>query len=105
MSDQFSGTKDVADNLAFSLDNLNSYLESACPEVERINSYKQFKGGQSNPTYFLTAESQKYVLRRKPPGKLLKSAHAVDREYKVITALEHTPVPTPKTYHLSLIHI
>ena len=100
MSDQFSGTKDVADNLAFSLDNLNSYLESACPEVERINSYKQFKGGQSNPTYFLTAESQKYVLRRKPPGKLLKSAHAVDREYKVITALEHTPVPTPKTYHL-----
>ena len=44
MSNQFSGTKDVADNLAFSLDNLNSYLESACPEVERINSYKQFKG-------------------------------------------------------------
>ena len=100
MSDQFSGTKDVADNLAFSLDNLNSYLESACPEVEKINSYKQFKGGQSNPTYLLTAESQKYVLRRKPPGKLLKSAHAVDREYKVITTLEHTPVPTPKTYHL-----
>ena len=80
MSDQFSGTKDVADNLAFSLDNLNCYLESACPEVEKINSYKQFKGGQSNPTYLLTAESQKYVLRRKPPGKLLKSAHAVDRE-------------------------
>ena len=47
MSDQFSGTKDVADNLAFSLDNLNSYLESACPEVEKINSYKQFKGGHS----------------------------------------------------------
>ena len=86
--------------MSISLDNLNSYLESACPEVEKINSYKQFKGGQSNPTYLLTAESQKYVLRRKPPGKLLKSAHAVDREYKVITALEHTPVPTPKTYHL-----
>jgi aminoglycoside phosphotransferase (APT) family kinase protein len=61
---------------------------------------EQFKGGQSNPTFVLTAGNQRYVLRRKPPGKLLPSAHAVDREYRIITALRDTGVPVAKTYAL-----
>ncbi|MES0873960.1 phosphotransferase [Sinimarinibacterium thermocellulolyticum] len=61
---------------------------------------EQFKGGQSNPTYKLTAGGKSYVLRRKPPGKLLASAHAVDREYRVIRALANTEVPVARTYCL-----
>jgi aminoglycoside phosphotransferase (APT) family kinase protein len=61
---------------------------------------EQFGGGQSNPTYRLTAPSGRYVLRRKPPGKLLASAHAVDREYRVITALGKTGFPVPRTFGL-----
>jgi aminoglycoside phosphotransferase (APT) family kinase protein len=61
---------------------------------------KQFQGGQSNPTYYIRAGSGEYVLRRKPPGKLLPSAHAVDREYRVITALQDSGVPVPRTYVL-----
>jgi aminoglycoside phosphotransferase (APT) family kinase protein len=61
---------------------------------------RQFQGGQSNPTYYVRAGSGEYVLRRKPPGKLLPSAHAVDREYRVITALQDTGVPVPRTYVL-----
>jgi aminoglycoside phosphotransferase (APT) family kinase protein len=61
---------------------------------------RKFKGGQSNPTYQLITPGRKYVLRRKPPGKLLPSAHAVDREYRVITALHPTGFPVAKTYGL-----
>ena len=61
---------------------------------------KKFKGGQSNPTYLLQAQSGNYVLRRKPPGKLLASAHAVDREFRVIAALHGSKVPVAKPYHL-----
>ena len=62
---------------------------------------EQFKGGQSNPTYRLTdGAGRRYVLRRKPPGKLLPSAHAVDREFRVISALNKTDVPTPAAYAL-----
>jgi len=62
----------------------------------------QFGYGQSNPTYLLTSSNkQKYVLRKKPPGKLLsKTAHKVDREYRILHALENTDVPVPKTYCL-----
>ncbi|PQA87217.1 phosphotransferase family protein [Marinicaulis flavus] len=63
-------------------------------------SVKKFKGGQSNPTYLITTPTKKYVLRRKPPGKLLPSAHAVEREYKVMTALGTQDFPVPKTYAL-----
>ncbi len=61
---------------------------------------RQFRGGQSNPTYQLITPTKKYVMRRKPPGKLLPSAHAVDREYRVITALYPTGFPVPRTYGL-----
>src|SRR5436190_10484671 len=62
----------------------------------------QFEGGQSNPTFHLTDRGDRmYVLRKKPPGKLLPSAHQVDREYRVIKALsDHTDVPVPKPYAL-----
>ena len=61
---------------------------------------KQFRGGQSNPTYMLETPARKYVLRRKPPGKLLPSAHAVDREFKAISALypQGFPVAEPVVY-------
>lgn len=60
----------------------------------------KFADGQSNPTYLLSAKSGDYVLRRKPPGQLLKSAHAVEREYRVMQALAETGVPVPQTFHL-----
>jgi aminoglycoside phosphotransferase (APT) family kinase protein len=59
-------------------------------------SVKKFTTGQSNPTYLLTARSGRYVLRRKPPGALLPSAHAVDREYRVMGALANTGIPVPR---------
>ena len=58
----------------------------------------EFKGGQSNPTYRLTTSDSSYVLRRKPPGTLLPSAHAVDREYRIIHALSESDVPVPRTF-------
>ncbi|MBW2720398.1 MAG: phosphotransferase, partial [Deltaproteobacteria bacterium] len=61
---------------------------------------RQFKGGQSNPTYWLADRERQYVLRKKPPGKLLQSAHAVDREYRVMRALAETDVPTATMYAL-----
>lgn len=61
---------------------------------------KKFKGGQSNPTYLLEAASGNYVLRRKPPGKLLASAHAVDREFLVLKALHGSKVPVARPFHL-----
>src|SRR5215472_15542176 len=61
---------------------------------------ERFAGGQSNPTYRLRAGSGEYVLRRKPPGTLLPSAHAVDREFRVMRALSQTPVPVPRVYAL-----
>ena len=61
---------------------------------------RQFKGGQSNPTYWLADRERQYALRKKPPGKLLPSAHAVDREFTVMRALAGTDVPTAKMYAL-----
>ena len=61
---------------------------------------ERFEGGQSNPTYKLVAASETYVLRRKPLGHLLPSAHAVDREYRVMRSLAHTAVPVPRVYAL-----
>jgi aminoglycoside phosphotransferase (APT) family kinase protein len=71
-----------------------------CPASPGPLEVEQFKGGQSNPTYRLRAGGKSYVMRRKPPGVLLPSAHAVDREYRVITALATTAVPVARTYAL-----
>ena len=96
----FSGTKEVAENLKFDEKRLQEWFGDNVPSAGKIEKIAQFKGGQSNPTYKITSEDQEFVLRRKPPGILLPSAHAVDREYKVITALQNTEVPVPKTYGL-----
>lgn len=79
---------------------LNDYLEAQIEEFDELIELKKFTDGQSNPTFLLTAKSGQYVLRRQPPGELLKSAHAVDREFKVLKALNNTNVPTPKVHHL-----
>ena len=97
---KFSGTKDVDERLKIDSVNLQPWINEYVPNAGKIKAIEQFKGGQSNPTYKIITESKSLVLRRKPPGKLLPSAHAVDREYKVITALYETGVPVPKTYGL-----
>jgi len=78
--------------------NLERYIETNAPEIKMPLEVKQFGYGQSNPTYLLTAsDGNQYVMRKKPPGKLLsKTAHQVDREYRIIHALEHTDVPVPR---------
>jgi aminoglycoside phosphotransferase (APT) family kinase protein len=79
---------------------LADYLSQHLPNFKGPITATKFSGGQSNPTFKLQTPSQTYVLRRQPPGKLLKSAHAVDREFKVIAALQDSKVPVAKVYHL-----
>lgn len=80
---------------------LAPYLEKHVPGFQGLEAVEKFNAGQSNPTYLLTAASGRYVLRAKPPGQLLKSAHQVDREYRVMAALRDTAVPVPPVLHLS----
>ena len=93
----FSGLKEVIKSHQFSLNKLDNFLKSELPNFSGIKEVRQFKGGQSNPTYLIKTHTKSFVLRRKPPGDLLKSAHAVDREYVVIKSLKKAgfPVPTP----------
>ena len=79
---------------------LEAYLRQHVADFRGPLQADQFKGGQSNPTFLLTAGDTRYVLRKKPGGPLLPSAHAVDREYRVMTALKDTGVPVPDTYLL-----
>jgi aminoglycoside phosphotransferase (APT) family kinase protein len=80
---------------------LETYLRENVEGFGTLDAVEKFGDGQSNPTYRLTSGAKSYVMRAKPPGKLLKSAHAVDREYRVMRALEGTGVPVPRMYHLS----
>jgi aminoglycoside phosphotransferase (APT) family kinase protein len=82
------------------LDVLTSYLLPRVPEIGELLSAEKFSDGQSNPTYLLTTTTGEYVLRRQPPGELLKSAHAVDREFHVIKALQGSEVPVARAIHL-----
>ena len=77
------------------------YLEKHVPGFAGFEAVRKFNAGQSNPTYMVEARSGRYVLRAKPPGQLLKSAHQVDREYRVMAALRDTAVPVPHVLHLS----
>jgi aminoglycoside phosphotransferase (APT) family kinase protein len=79
---------------------LAEYLEANVPGFRGPLTSSKFKGGQSNPTYLIDAASGKYVLRRKPPGQLLASAHAVDREFRVLSALHGTAVAVAQPLHL-----
>jgi aminoglycoside phosphotransferase (APT) family kinase protein len=96
----FSGTREVAGSLKLDAMKLEQYLAANVAGFAGPLTVKQFKGGQSNPTYLLETPARSYVLRRKPPGKLLPSAHAVDREYRVIRALaaQKFPVAAPLVY-------
>src|SRR5437016_12267424 len=96
----FSGTKDAAPTLRLDVAKLERYLTAQIAVFAGPLTVKQFKGGQSNPTYLLETGKRRYVLRRKPPGKLLPSAHAVDREFRVISALypQGFPVARPVLY-------
>jgi aminoglycoside phosphotransferase (APT) family kinase protein len=99
--DERSETMPVQERLRFDVAGLERFLREHDPDFHGPVTVEQFAGGQSNPTYLITnADGQRYVLRRKPPGNLLPSAHAVDREHRVITALAETGVPVPRTYAL-----
>ena len=79
---------------------IESYLSDKLPGFAGPVEAVKFQTGQSNPTFLLKTPAKSYVLRRKPPGTLLKSAHAVDREFRVQQALADTEVPVPRMYHL-----
>ncbi|MEO7852231.1 MAG: phosphotransferase [Rubrivivax sp.] len=102
MDHPFEGTKAVAEQHAFSSDALCDYLAERMPGFAGPLRVEQFKGGQSNPTYKLITPAASYVMRSKPgpAAKLLPSAHAVDREFKVMHALAVTDVPVPKMHVL-----
>src|ERR1700754_5199424 len=77
---------------------LERWMVSRMPGFEGPVTLTKFEGGQSNPTYRVDSPSGSYVLRRQPFGKLLPSAHAVDREYRIIAALHPTGFPVPKPH-------
>ncbi len=95
-----TGLKAVAAAHRFDEAALDRWMASHVDGYAGPLEVRQFRGGQSNPTYQLTTPGRVYVLRRKPPGALLPSAHAVDREYRVISALGGTGFPVPRTYGL-----
>lgn len=96
----FSGTKSVPDHLAIDADRLSAWMADHVDGFSGPLTVRQFKGGQSNPTYFIAATSGNYVLRRKPPGDLLPSAHAVDREFRVQKALGEQGFPVARVHAL-----
>lgn len=100
--EQFSGTREVRALHRFEPGPLQDYMRSHVEGFEGPLTVRQFRGGQSNPTYLLESPSGRYVLRRKPPGKLLESAHAVDREFRVISALYAADFPVPRPLALCL---
>src|SRR5215210_833724 len=95
-----TGTREVAERLRFDEAALARWMESHVEGFHGPLAISQFKGGQSNPTYRLNAGGRSYVLRRKPPGKVLPGAHAVDREYRVISALGAAGFPVPRAFAL-----
>ncbi|MBK4734166.1 phosphotransferase [Noviherbaspirillum pedocola] len=98
--ERFSGTRPVAPQHAFDVERLAAWMRQHVDDFRGELTVEQFKGGQSNPTFLLEAGGKRYVMRRKPPGKLLPSAHAVDREYRIIRALADTDVPVAKAHAL-----
>jgi aminoglycoside phosphotransferase (APT) family kinase protein len=93
-------TTEVRANHRFDESRLEQFLAERMPGFRAPLSVRQFLGGQSNPTFMLETPAGRFVMRKKPPGALLQSAHQVEREYKIITALRHTDVPVPRTYVL-----
>jgi aminoglycoside phosphotransferase (APT) family kinase protein len=100
MSLVVQGTSGVRDAHRFDERALEDYLAAHVAGFRGPMRVSQFDSGQSNPTFHLAAESGAYVLRKKPPGRLLPSAHMVEREHRVMTALAGTGVPVPPVLHL-----
>jgi aminoglycoside phosphotransferase (APT) family kinase protein len=100
--DQFTGTRPVASSHAFDTAALQAWLEARLPGFEGPLTVEQFKGGQSNPTYKLLTPGRAYVMRSKPgpAAKLLSSAHAIEREFRVMQALADTDVPVAQMHLL-----
>ena len=96
----FSGTEAPPAHLAIDAQTLGRYLQGRVDGLDGPLEIVKFKGGQSNPTYRVTSGRASFVLRRRPPGQLLESAHAIDREYRVLSALAKVdfPVPQPRLY-------
>ena len=100
MSSPAEGLRAPPAQHAFDTVRLAAWMQANIEGFSGPIELRQFAGGQSNPTFLVQSSDHRYVLRRKPPGKLLPSAHAVDREYRVIKALAKTEVPVAKAYAL-----
>ncbi len=100
--DAFAGTKAVEDRHRFDEARLDAWMQAHVEGYRGPLVVLQFKGGQSNPTYRVNTAERSYVLRRKPMGKLLPSAHAVDREFRVISALHRVGFPVAQPFGLCL---
>jgi aminoglycoside phosphotransferase (APT) family kinase protein len=94
----FSGTRPAGEGLAIDADRLLAYASAHVSGLIAPLTIRQFKGGQSNPTYRIDAPDRSFVLRRKPPGPLLPSAHAIDREVRVLAALGRVGFPVPAVH-------
>jgi aminoglycoside phosphotransferase (APT) family kinase protein len=95
-----AGLRQVPAQHSFDTQRLNAWMQGHIAGFSGPIDVQQFAGGQSNPTFLVQSPGHRYVLRRKPPGKLLPSAHAVDREFRVLAALEGTPVPVAHVHAL-----
>jgi aminoglycoside phosphotransferase (APT) family kinase protein len=100
MSSPAAGLRSPPAQHAFDTARLAAWMQANVAGFKGSIEVRQFAGGQSNPTYLVQSATHRYVLRRKPTGKLLPSAHAVDREFRVIAALQDSEVPVPKAYAL-----
>ena len=102
MFEEFMGTKPVSERQRFDVDALQAYMREHIPGFTGTLEIEQFKGGQSNPTFKLSTPTQRFVLRTKPgpAAKLLASAHAIDREFRVMDALSKAGFPAPRQYAL-----
>ncbi len=96
--EEFSGTREVEERHRIDEARLDAWLKENVEDYQGPLKVLQFKGGQSNPTYKLETPRRNYVMRRRPFGKLLPSAHAVDREFRVIAALGKQNFPVAKAY-------
>jgi aminoglycoside phosphotransferase (APT) family kinase protein len=95
-----AGLREPPPEHAFDTVRLSEWMQKHIGGFSGPIEVRQFAGGQSNPTYLVQSRTVRYVLRRKPPGKLLPSAHAVDREFRVLAALKGTEVPVARVYAL-----
>jgi aminoglycoside phosphotransferase (APT) family kinase protein len=95
-----AGLRETPAQHSFDAARLSAWMQEHIGGYSGPIEVQQFAGGQSNPTYLVQSPGRRYVLRRKPPGKLLPSAHAVDREFRVMAALKDTKVPVARVYAL-----